>query len=104
MDLIHLCMGEHDTIKRLESLDPKLIVTLFIVQAWLTHKHSRVIAYIGHFTWIVLDKCTPACCARRKKITFHLNYRRYTDTAIIRTLIRQLSTIDHTLKEFIFSK
>ena len=38
------------------------------------------------------------------KMTFHLSYRRYTDTAIIRTLVRQLPAIDHTLKEFVFSK
>ena len=44
----------------------------------------------------------PACCSNRKKITFFLNYRRYTDTAIIRALVRQLPAIDRTLKEFVF--
>ena len=33
-----------------------------------------------------------------------LSYRRNTDTAIIRTLVRQLHAIDRTLKEFVFSK
>ena len=38
------------------------------------------------------------------KMTFHLRYRRYNDIAIICTLVRQLPAIDHTLKEFVFSK
>ena len=37
-------------------------------------------------------------------MTFRLSYRRYTDSAIIRTLVRQLPAIDRTLKEFVFSK
>ena len=35
---------------------------------------------------------------------FYLRYRQYTGTAIIRTLVRQLLSIDGTLKEFVFSK
>ena len=41
---------------------------------------------------------------KKKKKPFCLSYSRYTDTAIIRTLVRQLPTIDRTQKEFVFSK
>ena len=38
------------------------------------------------------------------KMTFRLSYRRYTDTAIIRTLVRQLPATESILKEIVFSK
>ena len=36
-------------------------------------------------------------------MAFCLSYRRYTDTAIIRTLVRQL-VIDRTLKQFVLKE
>ena len=42
--------------------------------------------------------------APAEKITFRLSYRWYTDTAVIRTIVRQLPAIDRTLREFVFSK
>ena len=41
---------------------------------------------------------------KKKKRNFRLRYRRYTDTAVIRTLVRHLPAVDRTLKEFVFSK
>ena len=38
------------------------------------------------------------------KMTFPLSYRQYIDSAIIRTLVRQLPAVDRPLKEFVFSK